>query len=365
MRTVADPAWQIKGVGDFDGDGKTDILWRNSASGENYLYLMNGISIANEGYVRTVPIRTGRSRRWATTTATARPTAVAQPRPARTISIPMDGTAIKPSEGYLRSCPPARGPSSAADGYDAQGGNLKRLLALLAFGFAALTQAFAAPPAVTLRPVVSGLSAPVAVANAGDGSGRLFIAEQDGRVRIVTKEGALLATPFLNISPLDGGERGLLGLAFHPQYAANRKFYVFYTPNASAANYTLRVSEFLASAANPDVADAASERLIIDDPAPDPRQPQRRPARLRAGRLPVHLHRRRRQRRRSRRATRQNLNVLLGKVLRHRRQRRRFSRRCGAQLRHPAEQPVRRRGGRGRDLGLRAAQSRGGSASTA
>jgi len=146
---------------------------------------------------------------------------------------------------------------------------LKRLLALLTFGFAA--PALGAPPAVTLRTVVAsgGLSAPVAIANAGDGSGRLFIAEQDGRVRIVTKEGALLATSFLNISPLDGGERGLLGLAFHPQYAANRKFYVFYTPNALPANYTLRVSEFLASAADPNVADAASERPIITIPHPN------------------------------------------------------------------------------------------------
>jgi glucose/arabinose dehydrogenase len=144
---------------------------------------------------------------------------------------------------------------------------MKQLVALFALGLAA--SALAAPPAVTLRTVVaSGLSDPVAIANAGDGSGRLFIVEQDGRVRIVTKEGALLATPFLDISPLDGGERGLLGLAFHPQYAANRKFYVFYTPNASAANYTLRVSEFLASAANPNVADAASERLVITIPHP-------------------------------------------------------------------------------------------------
>jgi glucose/arabinose dehydrogenase len=134
----------------------------------------------------------------------------------------------------------------------------------------AVLPALAAPPPVTLRTVLdSALAAPVAIANAGDGSGRLFIVEQHGRVRIVTKEGVLLPTPFLDIGLLDGGERGLLGLAFHPQYAANRKFYVFYTPNASPANYTLRVSEFLASAANPNVADAASERRIITIPHPD------------------------------------------------------------------------------------------------
>src|SRR5438445_139772 len=54
LRTVSDPAWQIVGTGDFDGDGKADILWRNAVTGENYLYLMNGWTIASEGYLRTV-----------------------------------------------------------------------------------------------------------------------------------------------------------------------------------------------------------------------------------------------------------------------------------------------------------------------
>jgi hypothetical protein len=56
LRTVADLNWQVAGVGDFDGDGRADVLWRNAASGDNYLYFMNGVSIANEGYVRTVPV---------------------------------------------------------------------------------------------------------------------------------------------------------------------------------------------------------------------------------------------------------------------------------------------------------------------
>src|SRR6266513_1115585 len=49
-----DPAWQVKGIGDFDGDGKADILWRNSSTGENYLYLMNGWTIAARGLVNIV-----------------------------------------------------------------------------------------------------------------------------------------------------------------------------------------------------------------------------------------------------------------------------------------------------------------------
>jgi len=51
---VADP-WQVAGIGDFDGDGKADILWRNGATGENYIYFMNGLAIASQGALYTVP----------------------------------------------------------------------------------------------------------------------------------------------------------------------------------------------------------------------------------------------------------------------------------------------------------------------
>jgi len=55
LRTVADQNWKVAGVGDFDADGKADIVWRNSATGENYLYPMDGTTIKpSEGYVRTV-----------------------------------------------------------------------------------------------------------------------------------------------------------------------------------------------------------------------------------------------------------------------------------------------------------------------
>src|SRR5204862_533262 len=54
LTAVGDPAWQIQGTGDFDGDDKADILWRNASTGENYLFVMNGLTIASEGYLKTV-----------------------------------------------------------------------------------------------------------------------------------------------------------------------------------------------------------------------------------------------------------------------------------------------------------------------
>src|SRR5579885_1254220 len=99
-------------------------------------------------------------------------------------------------------------------------------------------------PTIDLEAVVpSGLTNPVAIANAGDGTGRLFIVEQPGLIRIVIG-GNLLATPFLDISDLVSccGEQGLLGLAFHPGYVDNGFFYVDYTDvngNTVVARYTV------------------------------------------------------------------------------------------------------------------------------
>jgi Ca2+-binding RTX toxin-like protein len=54
LRTVADQNWQVAGIGDLNGDGRSDIVWRNAATGEDYVYLMNGRAISDEGYLRTV-----------------------------------------------------------------------------------------------------------------------------------------------------------------------------------------------------------------------------------------------------------------------------------------------------------------------
>jgi glucose/arabinose dehydrogenase len=118
--------------------------------------------------------------------------------------------------------------------------------------------------AIELKPTVSGLESPLLVTHAGDGSNRMFIIEQPGRIRIVS-DGELLVAPFLDVSDAitAGGEQGLLGLAFHPDYESNGRFFIDYTD----AEGNDVVAEYAVSS-DPNVADPASERLLveIDDP---------------------------------------------------------------------------------------------------
>jgi uncharacterized repeat protein (TIGR01451 family) len=131
-----------------------------------------------------------------------------------------------------------------------------------------LTLAAGSPAAaIQLQSIATGLSAPVAVANAGDGSGRLFIVEQPGVIRIYDGT-QVLPTPFLDITGLvsGGGERGLLGLAFHPGYPTTPFFYVNYTcapgtPSCAAEGDTV-IARFQVSA-DPNVADPSSEVVVL------------------------------------------------------------------------------------------------------
>jgi glucose/arabinose dehydrogenase len=97
------------------------------------------------------------------------------------------------------------------------------------------------------------------VTNAGDGSGLLYAVEQAGTIRILTTDGTVQTTPFLDIAEriASGGERGLLGLAFHQNYAENGRFFVDYTDT----NGDTVVSEFRRSA--PTSADPGSERILF------------------------------------------------------------------------------------------------------
>jgi glucose/arabinose dehydrogenase len=109
--------------------------------------------------------------------------------------------------------------------------------------------------------VVKGLQQPVAVRHAGDGSGRLFVIEQPGRIRIVD-DGSLVERPFLDITDRvrdSANEQGLLGLAFHPDYADNGRFFVNYT---DLGGDTV-VSEFTRSETDPNQAEISSEATIL------------------------------------------------------------------------------------------------------
>ena len=126
----------------------------------------------------------------------------------------------------------------------------------------------AAPVAAAQQPidtelVVGGLTAPVFVCAApGDDASRIFIVTQFGKIRIV-KNGALLATAFLDINSklLFGGERGLLGMAFHPDYEQNGYFYVNYTDNSGGDTV---IERYQVDPNNPDVALLASAFLVLE-----------------------------------------------------------------------------------------------------
>ncbi|NOT32877.1 MAG: glucose dehydrogenase [Candidatus Eisenbacteria bacterium] len=125
--------------------------------------------------------------------------------------------------------------------------------------------AMAPPPpagggAITLQEVARGYSAPVFLTAPPGDTARLFVVEKPGRVRIV-KSGVKLPASFLDVSDLvsNASEQGLLGLAFDPNYATNRRFFVYYTDVAGDT----RVVRYEASVANPDSADESTESLVI------------------------------------------------------------------------------------------------------
>jgi glucose/arabinose dehydrogenase len=120
---------------------------------------------------------------------------------------------------------------------------------------------FPDPAGYVWQPVVSGLRGAVDVQNASDGSGRLFVVEKAGRIRVV-QDGALLPDPFLAITGRvgsSGTEQGLLGLAFHPNHSQNGYFYVNYT---DVSGNTV-IARFQVSADDPNRADPGSEDVLL------------------------------------------------------------------------------------------------------
>ncbi len=129
------------------------------------------------------------------------------------------------------------------------------LFGSLAWAPAPSLSAVTLPPGFADFPVATGLASPTAMAIAPDG--RIFVCEQEGRLRVI-KNGALLPTPFVSISVDPEGERGLLGVAFDPDFATNQFVYVYYTTSTSPVHN--RVSRFTAGG---DVAAPGSEVLIL------------------------------------------------------------------------------------------------------
>lgn len=135
---------------------------------------------------------------------------------------------------------------------------------------------------IDMQLVADGFVSPIGAVAVPDKTNRLFVIDQVGKIWIIDSSGKKLTTPFMDVSnmmvALTPGydERGLLGLAFHPNYSTNGRFFVYYQrlprPGGPAAgvlwNNLSRVAEYKVSASNPNVADMSSEKVILewDDP---------------------------------------------------------------------------------------------------
>lgn len=160
-----------------------------------------------------------------------------------------------------------------------------RVLSLLAGMLMLATTALAVPPSVSLQVVASGLELPVDIVDAGDVAGRIYVVEQkSGKIKIVDN-GVVQATPFFDMANLPGAstlrrirtlhnEQGMLSLAFHPQYASNGAFYIFYTAVPDNAAYrsgstdttgsVLTVARFLRASTN--AADMSTGVTVLSIP---------------------------------------------------------------------------------------------------
>lgn len=137
---------------------------------------------------------------------------------------------------------------------------MKTILFLLLFAATGISA-----QTIAINSFASGFSSPVAIAHAGDS--RLFVVQQGGAIRILNSNASINATNFLTLTTAvisTGSERGLLGLAFHPNYATNGYFYVYYTRSGDGAIVVARYSV----SANPDIADASSGTPLLVVPHP-------------------------------------------------------------------------------------------------
>lgn len=140
----------------------------------------------------------------------------------------------------------------------------KFLLVLFFVYIAGYPSHLSAAHSIQIEPIITGIDSPVAITNAGDGSGRLFITLKIGKILVYDGQKSL-STPFLDIGSIitTAGERGLLSVAFHPDYAANGFLYVNYTDlNGDTVIARYRVS------ADPNVVDTTSAIVLLNIPQP-------------------------------------------------------------------------------------------------
>src|SRR4051812_35308933 len=119
-------------------------------------------------------------------------------------------------------------------------------------------------PQVQLIQVATNLQTPTNIAFPPDDSGRIFVVEETGTIHIVNPDGSVIKEPFLDLSTTVSqrpGQQGLLGLAFHPDFAKNHRFYVDY--NDLYANGAITISEFQVDPDNPNKADLRTERPLL------------------------------------------------------------------------------------------------------
>ena len=148
------------------------------------------------------------------------------------------------------------------------------LLIILLVGWGGCKIQSSTLPSISMQLIASGFTSPVALMGAGDGSHRLFVVDQTGVIWILA-EGRKLETPFLELRSqvieLNSfyDERGLLGLAFHPDFGTNGRFYVSYSAPLRESlspiewDHTTYISEFIVSVDDPNQADPATERILL------------------------------------------------------------------------------------------------------
>ncbi|HYF29666.1 MAG TPA: PQQ-dependent sugar dehydrogenase [Chitinophagaceae bacterium] len=123
-----------------------------------------------------------------------------------------------------------------------------------------------AQPNLIYTPVITGLNQPIDIVNAGDGTNRLFVVQKEGVIRIYSQAYAYIGDLVTVSGISSGGERGLLSLAFHPDYETNRFFYVYYTTTTGSSPNTttfINIARYQTRASNPNIADDTSRKVLL------------------------------------------------------------------------------------------------------